>query len=85
MKKVIKYMILLMFSLSLFGCGNKEKVIFKYGTYGIESEGVSSSWAMTKYVFDHEGIVSIYVLNNRVEDELNIYEYDKFGRKTKNC
>lgn len=64
-----------MFSLSLLGCGNKEKVTFKCGTYGIESEGVSSSWAMTKYVFDKEK-VSIYVLNQRVEDELNIYEYE---------
>ena len=65
-----------MLSITMIGCGSKEESVkFKFGTYGIEADGVASNWAMTKYVFKDDNKVYVYALEQRYEDELYIYEY----------
>lgn len=79
MKKMMKLFLVILFVVSLGACGKKEKKpddkAFYIGTYGMKKEKEESFWGMTKYVFDEDGKVTVYVVGSRSEDGIDYMEY----------
>jgi len=83
MKNFMKLFLVIIFVVSLGGCGKKVKKpddkAFYIGTYGIKQETGSSFWGMTKYVFDENDTVTMYVISSRSEDGIDYLEYEEGG------